>query len=46
MESDLFSLTEQMYFFDLPNSHFEEEGVRNPKVVWVDRKRRRSMASW
>lgn len=41
VEKDLFSLSEKMFFFDLTNTYFEGEGLRNPKARWGRSKERR-----
>jgi transposase len=41
IEKDLFSLGEKMFFFDLTNTYFEGEGLKNPKARWGRSKEKR-----
>jgi len=41
-ERDLFSLTEKMFFFDLTNTYFEGEALKNPKAKRGRSKEKRS----
>jgi transposase len=41
VERDLFSLSERMFFFDLTNTYFEGQGLKNPKAQWGRSKEKR-----
>jgi len=41
VEKDLFSLSERMFFFDLTNTYFEGQGLKNLKAQWGRSKEKR-----